>query len=55
MAVITATVDVEAKCSECGSSLEATYWPNTETLDVEPCARCLDEAEGRGEDRAARR
>jgi len=44
------TVDVQmlVECSKCGSSLEITdsiAWNGEHTLEVQPCAQCIADAE----------
>ena len=39
-------------CSTCGSPLKATYRQRFETLYVEPCQKCLEQARGEGREGA---
>ena len=54
MAEITAQVDIEAKCNDCGKTL--TMWTHedrygiTDYIEIEPCESCVDDAETKGYD-----
>ena len=40
-------IDVDVDCANCSESLTATVrtWSNSTSLDVDPCPRCIAEAE----------
>lgn len=50
MATVSVEVEIITKCSSCGDNLEYSenVYDTEVTLDIEPCARCLEEAEDKG-------